>query len=246
MLDRYRTWLHRLFAWISLHLTPQRKPADAVLEGLQQARTIGGIVIVAVAQYRYGGISALFGYGENSVLSIFNAASIAIPVALVAMATVLGYADPDARPALLQRLRRPATTTLTVAGAIVIFVYLVPRFENVRAGAFLDLLSLCVLAVVVLFGIPGLFYASYLCAKHWFASADAHPMLPALCTILYTIVQVGINTYETTTRGPGQGLPAALSVVITFGGAPVVLVIAGYEIYRLRNLGIQFRFTAPN
>lgn len=235
-----------MFQWISRHLTPQRKTEDAVVEQLQQARTIGGIVVLAVAHFRYGGIAGLFGYGEDSVLSIFDAASIAVPAALLAMAVMLGYADPGARPALLDRLRRPASTTLAVAGALVVFVYLTPRFENVRAGAFLDLLSLGVLVAVVLFGIPGLFYASYLCAKHWFGSADAHPMLPAVATILFTTAQTGINTYDTATRGPGHDLPAALSILLTFGGASAVLAIAGFEIHRLRNLGIQFRSTAAS
>lgn len=75
--------------------------------------------------------------------------------------------------------------------------------------------------------VPAGLAISYLAVRHWCVAADGHPMLPAVITVFYAAIQLGLFII-----GGGLAiLPDGLRLTVGVGGPVCLAAIAAAELW---------------
>jgi len=53
-----------------------------------------------------------------------------------------------------------------------------------------------VILALLLYVMPSVLWAAYWGYRYWFNAADGHPLLPAVCSIVFSAGILGYNTYQ--------------------------------------------------
>jgi hypothetical protein len=226
----------------------QATPADARLGRLALARSIVGVVVVAIVVVYYRGttfneyVDSQLGQSQNVMLF---AAVAALLCCLISVVVVSGANRVRATRAVLRPLR-VIVTVIIVAAAILYYSarvrqqYGTGQEQDYREAILFIVINPIAIWLLV-FIVSGLYYIN----KSTFSVGDAHPLLPSVATVavVWTVILVDVASIHTpwSTVAVGPSLPARVAQFLSVFGALTATVLAVAEFVGLRRAGVRFR-----
>ncbi|MGY0057317.1 hypothetical protein ACWY4P_12240 [Streptomyces sp. LZ34] len=208
---------------------------DPVVDRVQIARTVLGVLATLALYYMYGSDDGLKDQASESAAQLLLTPILLLIAGPVVIALFIRYAPPERRRLLRSRLSVPAKTVgwyvLTVA-ALAATAWAISANPEVLEG--LHGVWLFVAAVpalwFVLWLLPFLFMASAYVARSAFNTAYVHAALPAVITVVMVWIIAVLNA-------TGSGMPGGplwAQFCSLFGGPLSVTGVSLWELRRLR------------
>ncbi|PSL55757.1 hypothetical protein B0I31_10448 [Saccharothrix carnea] len=245
VVQTYFASLGFLFGRIKEWLTPRFRygSGDVRVERLELARSVGGIVVTLAVWVAYEQV----GYDSvmGSLSTVMINAAVALPAVVVGIAILFGTIAPADRSRLLRAVRRPAVTVLACLAVGLAFDFVLGSYKSVRLPGLATILAVVVILALLLYVMPSILWAAYWGYRYWFNAADGHPLLPALCSIVFSVGILGVNTYQLARGDLSARIPGPLAVLLTFGSPPLVIALALWEIKLAGGQGVTLRALPP-
>jgi uncharacterized membrane protein YidH (DUF202 family) len=226
-------------------LTPHFRygTGDPRITRLEQARTAGGLVITfaVLIAYEQTGYDAVMGSLGNVMVN----AAMAMPALVIGIGILLiTTAAPD-RPRLVRAMRRPALTLLACLAAGLAFDFILGNYKSTPGAAMTTIVTLAIILALLLYVMPAILWTAYWSYRYWFNAADGHPLLPAVCSIVYSLGILGYHTYLLAAGNLEPRIPGPLALLFTFGSPLAVITLAILEINLSHRTGTTLRTLPP-
>jgi hypothetical protein len=184
------------------------------------------VLIVVYGTFEFGDLLPLL---QNHLVDT----AIGTPAMLLGMLLLVVVAERTQRRTVLASLGVPAGRIASLVGASLVIGFTVnlimqldPYGHGMLASVALWLLQFVTAVVLVVVLAPAALLIGYLAVRHWCVAADGHPMLPAVITVFYAAIQLGLFVVE----GGLTILPDGLRVTVGVGGPVCLAAIAAAEL----------------